>query len=1144
MQLNYDQDKPLRRSLKITVNTFLPGVLVYLMLILPGCGSKQSSGSDDHLFNLLEASETGIDFKNQLSYYKDFNIFTYRNFYNGGGVAIGDVNNDGLPDIYFTSNLQANKLYLNKGNLKFQDVTDRAGVKGTKAWSTGVTMADVNGDGWLDIYVCNSGYVKGDDHRNELFINNKDGSFAEQAAEYGLDDPGFSNHASFFDYDNDGDLDVYIINNSFQSAGSIDQTAQDRSTRDPMGGDKLLKNNDGKFIDVSKEAHIYGSVIGFGLGVMVSDLNQDGWLDIYVCNDFFERDYIYMNQGDGTFIEDLPAKVQSINQASMGVDAADITGDGYPEIFVTEMLPKSEERFKTTMIYEDWETYLVNFKNDYYHQFTRNTFQLNNRETGTDGISFSEIGRYAGIEATDWSWSGLIVDLDNNGKKDIFVTNGIYQDILDQDFITRLSNDLVLRDMLTKKDIDYRKLIDAIPSNPVSNFVFSGGENYLFADSTASWGLSKPGFSNGAAYGDLDNDGDLDLVINNVNFISSVYENKTSQNLPDNHYLKIKLVGNDKNTHAIGAKVKAYADDKLFQMEQVPSRGFQSSVDYQMVIGLGKEKKIDSLIVVWSGGKLTKLEGISSDQEVEIREEDSIPDLGRPAANKSWYFTEITKSLPDELKHTESEFNDFKATPLLFHMNSTEGPGLAVGDVNGDRLDDIYIGGAKGHSGKMFIQKRGGGYVMSNSELFEKDELSEDLQVQFFDADGDSDPDLYATSGSDEVPPNSPALCDRLYLNDGKGNFKKSSQMLPVRACESTSCVSSCDFDEDGDMDLFVGVRMEPGNYGRPQNGYIYENVGGEFKDVTEKLAPDLLQIGMIKDAIWTDFDNDGHVDLVIVGEWMTIRLFKNLNGTFTEVTASSGLEKYHGWWNTIKAADIDGDGDVDFIAGNHGLNSRFKASFDQPITMHVSDFDNNGVTEQIISKFNGRHHIPFAQNHDLIKQIPSLFYTFKELEDDKTFTLEDIFDDQQINKSVVLNATYMQSAVILNNGDGKFSVEPLPIEAQFSPVYAILVDDVDNDGIPDILLGGNLYEVKPEVGRYDASYSQLLKGLGNGKFLAIPDSKAGLNIQGQVRDIKISTINSEKVYLFVQNNDRVKAFKWNGNDRLSDSGDLASSFH
>ncbi len=1098
-------------------------------LFLFACNPTDESPKRDTLFELLPPEKTGVDFVNKLYYLEDFNIFTYRNFYNGGGVAIGDVNNDGLPDIYFTSNMEANKLYQNQGNFQFTDITKKAGVAGKRKWSTAVAMVDVNGDGWLDIYVCNSGNIKGDDRKNELFINNQDGTFTESAVQYGLDDNGFSSQASFFDYDRDGDLDVYLVNNSFQSMNSKSYQNTDRSSRDPLGGDKLLNNDNGVFKDVSKEANIWGSLIGFGLGAITTDLNRDGWLDIYVCNDFFERDYIYMNNGDGTFNEELPSQMQSINQASMGVDAADINGDGYPEIFVTEMLPKSDDRFKTTMLYEDWDTYTANLEKGYYHQFTRNTLQLNNQEIVPGNISFSEIGRLCGVEATDWSWSGLIVDLDLNGHRDIFVTNGIYQDILDQHFLKKISNDLLFRDAISNQSVNYKKLIDAIPSTPISNFAFAANQNFQFGDSTISWGFDKAGFSNGAAYGDLDNDGDLDLVVNNVEMAPFIYKNKTTEKYPDHHYLKVKLTARERNPFAIGAKVQVFSQGRIHVAEQITSRGFQSSMDPNIIIGLGRLGKVDSLKVFWPSGNLSIVNDVRPDELLEINEYSSSLSFNGTDEKKQIHrlFKEVTTPSILLISHNESQFNDFENASLLFHMSSTEGAGIAIADVNDDGLEDIYLCGAKGFPGKLFLQTNTGDFQPNEQEALGFDKFNEDINAVFLDADGDDDMDLLVTSGSPEYLPFSARLMDRLYVNDGNGTFQKASFLSSDIPPENTSAVQPCDFDKDGDLDLFIGIRSESDQYGLPQNGYILENDGhGYFTNITSKVCTGLGKIGMITDAKWMDYDNDGWQDLVVVGDWMPIRLFKNEGGEkLRDISETTGLSSFKGWWNCVEIADLDNDGDLDIVAGNHGLNSRFKVSKDQSLTMFVKDFDNNGVIEQIIGRKLSDENIPYAQVEDLLKQIPSLKGKFDDLKT-MAFTLEDLYSQKELDEARKLEVNHLSSSVFINNSKS-FTKFDLPIEAQTSPIYAMMIKDINGDGHADILAGGNLYEVKPEVGRYDASYGHYLEGLGNGRFKAVPNAESGLNIIGQVRDIKPLNIKDEPYFIFTVIDGPAKIYRW-----------------
>ncbi len=1085
------------------------------------------------LFEKMTPEQTGIDFANNLSYDKDFNVFTYRNYYNGGGVAIGDVDNDGLPDVYMTSNLGQNKLYKNTGDFTFEDITEHAGVGGEKSWSTGVTMVDIDGDGWLDIYVCNSGDVEGDNKQNELFINQKDGTFLEMAESMGLADKGLSTHATFFDYDHDGDLDAYVLNNSFRAIGSFNLRENERDQRDSINGDRFYINDDGVFRDASEEVGIFGSVIGFGLGVMVSDLDLDGWEDLYICNDFFERDYIYMNNGDGTFRETLTEQMNSIGMASMGVDATDLNNDGYPDMFVTEMLPKEESRLKTSMSFENWDKYQHNKRYGYFDQFTRNMLQINKGHINGGEVSFAEQSRIKGVEATDWSWAVLMTDFDLDGYKDIYVTNGVYQDILNQDYLNYISNDVIAKSMITDEGINFKKLIDIIPSVPISNFIYKGGDETTFEDKTKEWGLDDPGFSNGVAYGDLDNDGDLDLVVNNVNMDAFVYRNKSETLNANRNFLKVELKGEEKNTGGIGAKVSIFQNGLRHVQEQIPTRGFQSSMDYILNFGLPTDKKMDTLIVQWPSGKTSLLTDVAPNQKLTISEQEAdtaaIPKkLWSSAEQQAFTFAEKEDVLPENMVHTENTFSDFDKDALLFHMNSTEGPKIAVGDINGDGLDDVYLGGAAGSPGKLFVQEANGSLVFRNVPDFVLDRHSEDVDALFFDADMDGDQDLYVVSGGNEYPYGARELNDRLYFNNGNGHFVKSFDPLPTKTGESTSCVKASDFDKDGDLDLFVGVRLKDRSYGIPQNGYILVNNGrGRFTNQTNNLAKGLEKIGMIKDAIWTDFDSDGAIDLIVVGEWMPIQMFKNQNGRFENVTEEYGLEDFAGWWNTVEEVDLDNDGDMDYILGNHGLNSRFKASNERPVSCYIKDFDENGVQDQIISTYNGDTSYPLALRHDLTKQMPYLNKRFLKYEDYKLKTVEDIFTPEKLEDAVHQEVTYLESAVLWNTDNG-FQLQALPTEAQISPVYAIHVQDFNKDGLPDLLLGGNLYEVKPEVGRYDASYGVCLLNQGGQGFKAVHNSAVDLKLDGQVRDIESIKLGGEVLLLTAKNNDKVQAIAVN----------------
>jgi enediyne biosynthesis protein E4 len=1096
----------------MSTRQYIVGIVALLGVV--SCSKKEVK--PDTLFREIGSDKSGISFANQLTFNKEFNIYTYRNYYNGGGAAVGDVNNDGLVDIYLTANMLGNKLYINKGGFVFEDVTQKAGVTGTKAWSTGVSMADVNGDGWIDIYVCNSGDIKGDNKQNELFINNGDLTFTDKAAEYGVDDKGYTTHAAFFDYDRDGDLDLYILNNSYQAIGSFNLRKNERPKRDPLGGDKLLRNDGNKFIDVSEAAGIYGSVIGFGLGVTVGDVDKDGWSDIYISNDFFERDYLYINNHDGTFKEDLTRQMRSISGASMGADLADINNDTYPDIFVTEMLPHDNARLKTVTTFENWDRYQYAVQNDYYHQFTRNMLQLNNGNN-----TFSEIGRLSGVEATDWSWGALMYDMDNDGLKDIFVANGIYQDLTNQDYLQYISNEEIVRSIVAGGQVNYEKLVELIPSNPVPDFAFRNRGNLHFEDKAAEWGLGEPNFSNGAAYGDFDNDGDLDLIVNRVNSKAALFENR-SREMNGNHFLKFVLKGNGLNTHAFGTTMTLFAGDSTFFLEQMPIRGFESSVDPRPNFGLGKIRVIDSAKIAWPNGKVTLMKDVKTDQVIQLRQDEAIS-MNTSQSHDDRLFSEL-RPQPISYVHHENEFIDFDRDRLVFHMISNEGPKIAVGDVNGDRRADMYVGGARDNAGALLIQQPSGSFLPSNGDLFDADKASEDAGSEFFDADGDGDLDLYVCSGGNEYGRSSYALTDRLYINNGKGNFKKSPQVLPTERFESTSTVKAADYDGDGDKDLFVGTRLAALQYGVPVSGYILNNDGkGKFSDATATAAPELLNVGMITDAAWSDIDGDKDQDLIIVGDYLPITIMKNDQGRLVK-TDQQALAKSEGWWNRLAVGDIDSDGDMDFIVANHGLNSRFRADEAHPVCMYVNDFDQNGTIEHMLCTFQGDRLYPLALRHDLIAQIPSLKKKYLKYESYSNQTIGDIFEPAQLKEAIRLEAYELGSVVLINDGSGNFNKKHLPPEAQTSPIYGITLSDINGDGNLDILAGGNQYRSKPEVGRYDGSYGVYLEGDGKGDFRFVPNRETGLKVEGEVRDVVVMRIGSKPVAVFARNSDSIIA--------------------
>ncbi len=1107
-------------------------VLAAALLVL---ACEQQPTMPSTLFSSIPASSSGLDFENTLSYDRDFNIYTYRNFYNGGGVAMGDVNGDGLIDLYFSANMLPNRLFLNKGNFEFEDITEAAGVAGTRAWSTGVSMADVNGDGLLDIYVCNSGDISGDNKQNELFINQGIGandlpSFKEQAEEYGIADRGFSTHAAFFDYDKDGDLDLYLLNNSFKAIGSFNLMENERNQRDSLGGDKLFRNDGNRFVDVSEAAGIYGSIIGFGLGVTVGDVDRDGWQDIYVSNDFFERDYLYLNQHDGTFREVLTGQFRSISAASMGADMADLNEDGYPEIFVTDMLPEQDARLKQVTMFEDWNKYQLNLKQDYYHQFSRNMLHLNN----ADG-TFSEIGRLVGVEATDWSWGALFCDLDNDGLRDIFVANGIYQDLTDLDYINFIADQGTQAQIISRDGVDYRTLIDSIPVRAVSNYAFhnTGFEGDAariprFENKAAAWGLDQPSFSNGSAYGDLDNDGDLDLVVNNVNMPAFLYRNNSEVMMPEHHWLKFDLQGEGKNPFALGTQIEVFAGERFWLVDHMPMRGFQSSMDPRPLLGLGNVQTVDSVVVTWPDGRQTRLGSTATSQVISLRQSEAGEPRSRQVSMPAPLMTALPASEILPFVHQENDHNDFDRDRLIYHMMSTEGPAFAVGDMNGDGREDVFIGGAANQAGAVWLQQPGGKFRRSAQPAMAADARSEDVDAALFDADGDGDLDLYVASGGNEFTDGSVALADRLYFNNGNGTFTKSPQLLPAGKLEVSSCVHPADFDGDGDIDLAVGIRLQPFYYGVPVQVYLLENDGkGKFSDVTARQAPELKALGMITDLKWVDVDGDKDADLIVVGDWMAPALFVNENGKLTKKAAGTGLEGLGGWWTCIEPGDLDGDGDVDLVLGNHGWNSRFRASAEKPIHLFVNDFDGNGTAEQIMARPVGDTLKTYLRKPDLTNQMPGLRRKYLRFSSFVNESMTDIFGEAVLNKSVEWTASQLGSIVALNRGDGTFEWKNLPIEAQVSPLYGMVIHDFNGDKQPDLLLGGNFYRAKPEVGRYDASYGLLLQGEGQGNFRSLSAQASGFQVDGEIRRMAVMNLDGRSVVVVIKNNGPVEFYRY-----------------
>jgi len=1099
---------------------------IFILVIVTLFVQCKPGHKTDTLFSLVPASKSGIHFNNKLTFTEDYNPYIFKNFLSGGGVAAGDINNDGLCDLFFSGNMVSNKLYLNKGNLTFEDITNSSGTESKGVWSTGVSMADVNGDGWLDIYVCKSGKPGGEKRHNELFLNNGNLTFRDVSHQAGLDAVGLSTQAVFFDYDLDGDLDCYLLNNSIRSVGTYDLIRDSRLVRDTSGGNKLYENlliqfDDGTIVrdsfphfkDVSEKAGIYGSSIGFGLGVTVADLNGDHWPDLYVSNDFFERDYLYINQRNGSFTECLPQSMQETSKGSMGADIADLDEDGWPEIFVTEMLPKDPVRYKTKAAFDNWPLYQESFSKGYHRQFGRNVLQLH-RGLGPDSLPyFSEIGRFEGVDATEWSWGALLADFNNDGLKDIFVANGIFKDLIDLDYVNFYFNPEAVRALIKSKKEVITTMFDAAESVPFPNQLFLQDTAFHFRESATETGLDIPTFSNGSAYADLDNDGDLELIINNVNMPGMIFQNHATE--MGQHYLRIHLKNTGANTGAIGTKVIVYACGHSHRLENYPMRGFQSTVDQVLSVGLGNCTDIDSIVVLWPYGKQSMLTDVHADTTIILNSE--IASRPWPHVNHSISPLLVKQDIVLPFRHQENRYSDFDRDRLMFTMISNEGPRAAIKDLDGDGLEDIVIGGALGESSAILFQEHNSTFKKVIPSDMHLDSLSEDISIRLVDVNCDAKPDIYITSGSSELPLSSSAMRDRLYLNHGHRDFSRAPDFYHA-SFESHHAVCISDFDQDHDADLVTFGRSVPFAYGVPPQHTLYLNERCKsWKALHE--ADDMFKPGMVTSAISADVDSDGDDDILAAYEYGPIRIYINEKGMFSDKSSLMGFEHISGLWHHILASDIDRDGDIDIIASNHGLNSRIKADTSAPMVLYINDFDRNGQTEQILCRRKNGLDYPIALKDDLLKQLPYLNKKYTTYAAFANATIQDMFDPEQIKQSILYTITELRSGIFYND-KGKFEFTPLPDEAQWTIQYCSWTGDINGDQRPDIILGGNQYSSKPEMGIYAGSFGTVLIQQDDGSFMPVSMQESGLFEIGSIRDIQLIHIGNQPKLLIVKNND------------------------
>ena len=1112
----------MRSLLHILIGSFV------VLIIIMGCGSDNGhsmvttlDGAKPPLFQLVSNDKSHITFTNQLVENDRINILNYLYYYNGSGVAVGDINNDGLPDLYFGSSVGKNKLYLNKGNLVFEDISARAGVEGEYGITTGVSFIDVNQDGYVDIYICKSGSHTEQYRTNELLINHGDLTFSEQAALFGLDDHSFSSQAYFFDVDQDADLDMYLVNHpiDWPNINKIMTGDQILDGFDYQFSDKLYKNESGKYRDVTKAAGLINR--SWGLSAAIGDFNDDQLPDIYVANDFIKPDYLYINNGDGTFTDQILNFFRHISFFSMGSDFADIDNDGRRDLFVADMAMPSHQKSKRNMGSMSSEDFKTIVRRDHHYPYSINTLQYN-----IGGNEFVDISQAAGVDKTDWSWAPLLADFDNDGFKDLFITNGIYRDIIDNDFLLKKSEYDAQENKKYVTD-----LLPLIPQSEVHNRIFRNNGDLTFLDLSAPWGLATPSNSNGAAYADLDNDGDLDLIINNLNEPSALFENKSDQLLA-HQFAKIKLIGPAENISAIGAEVMLYHDGHIQRRDMYTHRGYYSSIDQVLHFGIGSSPRIDSIIVTWPDGLITKQVRPKINTLLTISHKRSVKNKDRPTAQSSPYFTDITARSGLAHLHTEKEFDDFAEELLLPHRLSQLGPIISVADVDGDGLEDFFIGGASGAAGALYIQQTEGQFTAHSKVTWGPDRAYEDMGSCFVDFDDDGDLDLYVVSGCNEFK-DPTAYQDRLYENDGKGYFKKTAGKLPL-ITHSGSSVCSFDADGDGDADLVIGGRVTPGKYPLSPKSYLLENVGGVFQDATSRIAPALAGIGMVTAIKTSDIDQDGDADLVIAGEWMAITILENHQGEFKESTVERGLEDTEGWWQSIAILDIDKDGDEDIIAGNIGNNNKYKPTVEKPLRVFYADFDQNGHGDIVLSKQEDEELLPVRGRECSSQQMPFISDKFPDYSSYASASLIDIYSHDKIDNAFQLKAVEFRSHILLNQGDGTYEKRPLPSYAQISPINAILAQDYNGDKYTDLILAGNMLTSETETVRYDAGHGLVLQGRADGGHTPVRPLQSGLHLQGDVKDLALIKLGEDTLGILVaKNDDQLQLIKMKRHDSL-----------